>query len=110
MEILKNKYKRKNDKLILILHEQNIGTIKLESLSNNIVVWCSPGKLGFDAPNKGYYFKCYSKIIEYEMDRSNWLNSNQFQIKNHTIKSVDFSVPGYKSCDYMQNYLFNYFN
>jgi len=71
MKILENKFKR-NDKMLLLLHDQKIGTVKIKMLQANIMVWATQGQVGWHVPNRLNIFRNYTKAIEYALEDSNW--------------------------------------
>lgn len=76
MKILENKFKR-NDRMLLLLHDQKIGTVKIKMLQPNMMVWAAQGQVGWNVPNRLTIFRNYTKAIEYALAESNWTTDNK---------------------------------
>ena len=72
------------DRLLLLLHDQGIGTVKVTQLRHDIMVWAAHGKVGWNVPNRPGIIRNYAKAIEYCLDDQNWQYDEQ-QVKDHTI-------------------------
>ncbi|MCK5360620.1 MAG: hypothetical protein KAJ95_08330, partial [Gammaproteobacteria bacterium] len=81
--ILKNKYQRTNDRLVLIFHDQRVGTVQIEPLADNIMCWSAQGQVGWHVPNRDEIACSYMKIISFALIEENW--PPQYQYKNHKL-------------------------
>ncbi|MEE9372262.1 MAG: DUF1796 family putative cysteine peptidase [Saprospiraceae bacterium] len=83
MDLLRKKHNRK-DRLLLLLHDQKIGTVKVKMLTSRIMVWAAEGNVGWHVPNRERIFQNYAKAIEYCLEDNHWKNDIP-QIKSHLI-------------------------
>jgi hypothetical protein len=83
LNLIKNKYSRDCDKVLLILHSQNIGTMKLNLINRNIMLTCVEGTVGWCIPNRNNIQRNYNKLIEYALDENSW--NDQLLVNNHKI-------------------------
>ena len=83
LNLIKNKYSRDRDKVLMILHSQNIGTMKLKIINSKIMLTCAEGTVGWHVPNRSNIQRNYSKLIEYALDKNSW--NQQILVKDHNI-------------------------
>ncbi|MEN0006201.1 MAG: DUF1796 family putative cysteine peptidase [Bacteroidota bacterium] len=84
--LLAQKYGRTNDRYVLVLHDQGLGTVKLKMLRKNIMLWAAEGTVSWRAPDGDNINRNYSKIVEYCMHESSWEIDEQQLKQEHTIK------------------------
>lgn len=84
LNLLKTKYQRYNDKVLCILHDQGIGTLKIHT-EGNIMITCAEGLVGWTVQNRLEITQNYCKLIEYALDENSW-NNNNLLVKHHDIK------------------------
>ena len=52
VKILKQKHQRFDDRIVLIFHDQKVGTVQLQPIEKNIMAWSAQGKVGWAVPNR----------------------------------------------------------
>lgn len=90
VKILREKYQRFDDRMILIFHDQKVGTVQLPPIAENIMAWSAQGKVGWTVPNRNEIYASYCKIISHVMNDKNW--PPRPQIKRHEL--VEHNTPG----------------
>lgn len=86
---MKQKHQRFDDRIVLIFHDQKVGTVQLQPIDKNIMAWSAQGKVGWAVPNRHEISYSYNKIISHAMNDSNW--PPQPQIKQHLL--LDHETP-----------------
>jgi len=87
MALLKSKYNRENDKILVILHDQYIGTLEIKK-EGSIMITSAEGLIGWKVQNRIEYLCNYCKLLEYALDDNSWKN-DEIYIKNYDYKSID---------------------
>lgn len=82
-ETLKQLFPQLHYKLVLIFHDQDIGTTQLDPIDENTMVWAVDGIVGWAEEYQNHLYHNYRRIIEFSLDESNW--PPKADIKNHTI-------------------------
>ena len=86
VEKILNKYNRKDDKILVLLHDQKVGDVKIKMLGSNIMVYATEGEVGWFVPNRENIFRNYAKAIQYSSNSANWIERSALEeVKNHEI-------------------------
>lgn len=84
IDLIKRKYPlRKNDKVLMILHSQKIGTLKIKMIQDDIMLSCAEGLVGWNVPNRVNLERNYRKLIDFALDDKSW--NNEILVKEHIV-------------------------
>lgn len=84
IDLIKRKYPlRKNDKVLMILHSQKIGTLKIKMIQDDIMLSCAEGLVGWNVPNRANLERNYRKLIDFALDDKSW--NNEILVKEHIV-------------------------
>jgi hypothetical protein len=80
---LKTKFNR-TDRLVIIVPDLGLGTIKIQMLDYNIMAWAADTSCDIMNSNHPGIAECFEKIIEYSIDEFNW-KYDEHQLKHPPI-------------------------
>lgn len=83
VDLINHKFDR-DDKYILVFHDQKVKTTKIKLLRSNIMLWAVEGGVDWKIPNREEIFKGYQRIIRYGLNDNNW-KLDLPHLRNHRI-------------------------
>lgn len=81
-ETLNELYPQLRYRFVLIFHDQYVGTVQLDPIDDDTMVWAVDGIVGWNKEYQSHLYHNYRKIIEFSFKDSNW--PPRADINNHT--------------------------